>query len=157
MPGPTGWPTATSTVPVHPAPPRLPLQPEPATNPAPTLSGAGPHPLEPSGRREPRRRVDHQRHPAQPGHTAGYLAELARPAITAGSPAGGVVLDFCSGTATTGVAALELGRRYTGIELHPPDNAAAARRLAHHTGAASAAGRTPARVRAEVDQAGSSR
>lgn len=68
--------------------------------------------------------------PAQPGHTAGYPAELARRAITAGSPAGGVVLDFCSGTATTGVAALELGRRYIGIELHQPDNDAAARRLA---------------------------
>lgn len=37
------------------------------------------------------------------------------------------MLDFCS--AATGVAALELGRRYIGIELHQPYNDVAPCRL----------------------------
>jgi site-specific DNA-methyltransferase (cytosine-N4-specific) len=42
------------------------------------------------------------------------------------------VLDPFSGTATTGLAALQLGRRYIGIELNPSYNRLAAARLADH-------------------------
>lgn len=38
-----------------------------------------------------------------------------------------------SGSGTTGVAALQLGRQYIGIDLHEPYNQAAAARLAHHS------------------------
>ena len=43
--------------------------------------------------------------------------ELAERCIKAGSRPGDVVLDPFSGVATTGVAALKLGRRFVGIEL----------------------------------------
>ena len=66
------------------------------------------------------------------GHMAAYPTELAYRAIAAGCPTGGVVLDPFSGSGTTGVAALQLDRRYIGIDLHEPYNQAAAARLAAH-------------------------
>ena len=39
--------------------------------------------------------------------------------MLAGCPEGGVVLDPFSGAATTGVVAIQHGRRYIGIELNP--------------------------------------
>jgi site-specific DNA-methyltransferase (adenine-specific) len=45
--------------------------------------------------------------------------ELLRRVITTGSDPGDLVVDPFSGSATTGVAAVELGRRYLGIELNP--------------------------------------
>lgn len=57
--------------------------------------------------------------PYRGGHTAvGPIAVAAR-AIELGCPPGGVVLDPFSGTATTGVAARQLGRSYIGIDLNP--------------------------------------
>jgi DNA modification methylase len=44
--------------------------------------------------------------------------EMARRCILAGCPDGGVVLDPFSGSATTGMAAQQLGRRYIGIDLN---------------------------------------
>ncbi|GLZ32111.1 methyltransferase [Lentzea sp. NBRC 105346] len=59
--------------------------------------------------------------PAQPfrGHTAVGPVEIARRAIRLGCPPGGVVLDPFSGTATTGLAARQLGCSYIGVDLNP--------------------------------------
>ena len=46
------------------------------------------------------------------------------------APIPALVLDCFSGTASTGVAALRLGRRYLGIELSPPYVALSRARLA---------------------------
>jgi DNA modification methylase len=43
----------------------------------------------------------------------------------------GIVLDMFAGTGTTGLAALALGRRFTGIDLNPAFAALAAERLRH--------------------------
>jgi DNA modification methylase len=57
-----------------------------------------------------------------PGFTGGHVAQmpprLARLCILAGCPSGGLVLDPFAGTGTTGMAALELGRRAVLIELN---------------------------------------
>jgi site-specific DNA-methyltransferase (adenine-specific) len=45
--------------------------------------------------------------------------DLLRRVIETASDPGDLVLDPFSGSATTGVAAVELGRRYVGIELSP--------------------------------------
>jgi site-specific DNA-methyltransferase (cytosine-N4-specific) len=50
-------------------------------------------------------------------HVAPFPVDLPLRAIAAGCPPGGVVLDPFSGAATTGLAALRLGRRYIGIDI----------------------------------------
>lgn len=62
-------------------------------------------------------------------HFAVFPPDLIRPCIKAGSPEGGVVLDPFFGAGTVGVVALELRRRYVGIELNPDYVALAQRRL----------------------------
>jgi DNA modification methylase len=60
--------------------------------------------------------------PTQPfsgAHFATYPEKLVEPCIKAGCPEGGTVLDPFSGSGTTGVVALRLGRFYVGIELNP--------------------------------------
>lgn len=62
--------------------------------------------------------------PKRPGRHAGkhyatFPIDLPMRCIRAGCPEGGTVLDPFSGTATTGLAALQLGRRYIGIDLDP--------------------------------------
>jgi DNA modification methylase len=47
-------------------------------------------------------------------------------------PTGGVVLDPFSGAATTGLAALQLGRSYIGIDVHPGFHDDALDRLRPH-------------------------
>jgi site-specific DNA-methyltransferase (cytosine-N4-specific) len=82
--------------------------------------------------------------PAAPyvgGHSAVGPAEIALRCIAAGCRPGGVVCDPFSGTATTGVAALQLGRRYVGIDLNPAFHDLAIDRLT--------AGRTTGPVPAE--------
>jgi DNA modification methylase len=64
-------------------------------------------------------------------HFAAFPAELPARCIKAGCKPGGLVLDPFNGTGTTGLAALALGRRFTGIELNPAFAALAAERLRH--------------------------
>lgn len=51
-------------------------------------------------------------------HFAVYPPELIRPCIRAGSRPGDTVLDPFSGSGTTGMVALEEGRKYVGIDLN---------------------------------------
>lgn len=51
-------------------------------------------------------------------HFATFPEELPRRCIASGCKPGGVVLDPCSGTGTTGAAAQALGRRYIGIDIN---------------------------------------
>jgi DNA modification methylase len=51
-------------------------------------------------------------------HFATYPPDLIKPCILAGCPAGGLVLDPFGGSGTTGMVALELGRRAVLIELN---------------------------------------
>ena len=66
-------------------------------------------------------------------HFAAFPIDLPARCIQAGCKPGGTVLDMFCGTGTTGLAALELGRRFTGIELNPSFAALAAQRLRHAT------------------------
>ena len=52
-------------------------------------------------------------------HFATFPIELVTPCILAGSPEGGVVMDIFNGSGTTGVAAMNNGREYIGIDLNP--------------------------------------
>ncbi|MDG4803676.1 site-specific DNA-methyltransferase [Micromonospora sp. WMMD980] len=55
--------------------------------------------------------------PYRGSHIAPFPIDLPLRAIAAGCPAGGVVLDPFSGAASTGLAAMHLGRRYLGIDI----------------------------------------
>ena len=57
-------------------------------------------------------------HPYKGAHFAVWPPELIRPMILAGCPTGGVVLDPFSGSATTGMVALQEGRNYIGVDLN---------------------------------------
>jgi DNA modification methylase len=52
-------------------------------------------------------------------HFAAFPLELPQRCIAAGCKPGGTVLDMFTGSGTTGLAAVQLGRRFTGIELSP--------------------------------------
>lgn len=54
----------------------------------------------------------------QEAHFAVFPEQLPKNCIKAGSDEGDVVLDPFSGAATTGVAALKLGRKYVGVDLN---------------------------------------
>ncbi len=62
-------------------------------------------------------------------HFAAYPIDLPLRAIAAGCKPSGIVLDPFTGTGTTGLAALQLGRRFTGIELSPEFAALTVERL----------------------------
>ena len=62
-------------------------------------------------------------------HFAAYPIDLPLRCIAAGCKPGGTVLDPFTGTGTTGLAARQLGRRFTGIELSARFAALAAERL----------------------------
>jgi DNA modification methylase len=64
-------------------------------------------------------------------HFAAFPIDLPTRCIKAGCKPGGVVLDPFCGTGTTGLAALALGRNFTGIELNPAFAALASERLRH--------------------------
>jgi DNA modification methylase len=63
-------------------------------------------------------------------HFAAYPIDLPLRCIAAGCKPGGVVLDPFAGSGTTGLAAIQLGRRFTGIDLSPDFARLAAGRLA---------------------------
>jgi DNA modification methylase len=56
--------------------------------------------------------------PYKDSHFATFPPDLIKPCILAGCPAGGLVLDPFGGSGTTGMVALELGRRAVLIELN---------------------------------------
>ena len=57
--------------------------------------------------------------PFKEAHFATYPPQLIRPCVLAGSGIGDLVLDPFNGAGTTGLVALELRRRYLGIEINP--------------------------------------
>lgn len=57
--------------------------------------------------------------PFKGAHFATYPPALVRPCILAGCPEGGLVLDPFTGSGTTGVVAVQHGRRFVGVELNP--------------------------------------
>ncbi|TWE27584.1 site-specific DNA-methyltransferase (cytosine-N4-specific) [Prauserella muralis] len=63
------------------------------------------------------------------GHPAPAPLEIPRRCIAAGCPPGGHVLDPFSGAGTTGLAARELGRTFTGIDTNPAYHKIAVRRF----------------------------
>ena len=63
-------------------------------------------------------------------HFAAYPIDLPLRCIAAGCKPGGMVLDPFAGSGTTGLAAIQLGRRFTGIDLSPEFARLAAGRLA---------------------------
>jgi len=67
---------------------------------------------------------------ARTGHLAPGPVELARRCLRHGCPPSGIALDPFCGSATTGVAALELGHRFIGIDLDSGALAVAKARLA---------------------------
>jgi site-specific DNA-methyltransferase (cytosine-N4-specific) len=66
---------------------------------------------------------------ARDAHVAMFPVALVEPCIGLTSEAGDLVLDPFVGSGTTGVAALEVGRRFLGVELNPEYVAIAERRL----------------------------
>jgi DNA modification methylase len=68
-------------------------------------------------------------HPFPEAHFATYPPELIRPCILAGSEPGDTILDPFNGSGTTGLVALQLGRKYIGIELNPEYVALTEKRL----------------------------
>jgi SAM-dependent methyltransferase len=62
-------------------------------------------------------------------HFAAFPVDIPTRCIKAGCKPGGMVLDLFCGTGTTGIAALALGRQFTGIEISPAFAALAAERL----------------------------
>jgi DNA modification methylase len=71
--------------------------------------------------------------PLREAHFAAFPIDIPLRCIAAGCPEDGLVLDPFSGAATAGLAALQLGRRYLGIELNASYNALAKARLQHQT------------------------
>ena len=67
--------------------------------------------------------------PRPDAHFATFPRDLVRPAVLAGSRAGGVVLDPFFGSGTVGEVACSLGRDFVGIELNPQYAAVAQARL----------------------------
>jgi site-specific DNA-methyltransferase (cytosine-N4-specific) len=63
-------------------------------------------------------------------HFAAYPIDLPLKCITAGCRPDGTVLDPFAGSGTTGLAAIQLGRRFIGIDLSPDFARLAAERLA---------------------------
>lgn len=67
------------------------------------------------------------------GHPAAFPLELARRCIALGSRVGDTILDPFAGSGTTGVAAIELGRKAILIELNPSYSVMCKERAKHRT------------------------
>lgn len=63
-------------------------------------------------------------------HFAAYPIDLPSRCIAAGCKPGGTVLDPFAGSGTTGLAAIQLGRKFTGIDISPDFARLAGERLA---------------------------
>jgi len=70
--------------------------------------------------------------PYKGAHVAPFPVDLPLRAIAAGCPPSGRVLDPFSGAATTGLAALQLGRSYVGIDISATFHDEAVARLRPH-------------------------
>jgi len=70
--------------------------------------------------------------PYRGAHVAPFPIDLPLRAIAAGCPPGATVLDPFSGAATTGLAALQLGRSYIGIDISAAFHDEALTRLGPH-------------------------
>lgn len=68
--------------------------------------------------------------PYKEAHFATFPPELPKRCILAGCPVGGVVLDPFLGSGTTAAVAIELGRKWIGIELNPQYAELARKRIA---------------------------
>ena len=79
--------------------------------------------------------------PLKEAHFAAFPIDIPLRAIAAGCPPGGTVLDPFSGAATTGIAALQLGRQFVGVELSAEFNRIAKARLLKHLRQAGADGK----------------
>lgn len=78
--------------------------------------------------------------PYRGAHVAPWPIDLPLRAIAAGCPPAGLVLDPFSGAATTGLAALQLGRRYLGVDVNPAFHDEALIRLSPYLPAAAGGG-----------------
>lgn len=67
--------------------------------------------------------------PFKGAHFAVFPPALVEPCVLAGCPAGGTVLDPFAGSGTTGMVALQNGRRFIGIELNKDYAAMAEQRI----------------------------
>jgi site-specific DNA-methyltransferase (cytosine-N4-specific) len=76
--------------------------------------------------------------PYRGAHVAPFPVDIPLRAIAAGCPPGGVVLDPFSGAATTGLAALRLGRSYIGVDVRAEFHDEALARLRPHLPSTSA-------------------
>lgn len=70
--------------------------------------------------------------PYKGAHFATFPPDLIRPCVLAGCPKGGVVLDPFTGSGTTGMVALQEGRRFIGIELNSEYIELARKRIAEY-------------------------
>jgi len=70
--------------------------------------------------------------PLPEAHFAAFPVDIPLRCIAAGCPLDGLVLDPFSGAATTGLAAVRLGRRYLGIDVNPAFHDIGLRRLNRH-------------------------
>lgn len=77
--------------------------------------------------------------PLAEAHFAAFPQALARNCVLSGSRPGDMVLDPFCGAGTTGLVALGLGRRFTGIELNPKYVKIAKRRIQREVGIFAAA------------------
>jgi DNA modification methylase len=78
--------------------------------------------------------------PYSGAHFATFPKGLVSPCILAGCRPGGLVLDPFCGSGTVGVVALNLGRRFVGIELNPEYAAMARERIRSEAGQGTLAG-----------------
>ena len=67
--------------------------------------------------------------PYKEAHFATFPPDLIRPCVRAGCKPDGMILDPFTGSGTTGVVALEEGRRFIGCEINPTYVAMAKRRI----------------------------
>jgi DNA modification methylase len=93
------------------------------------LVGAGTENWVGNGRRNRRTVWSVTTKPTNEHHFATFPPDLIETCIAAGSAPGDLVIDPFSGTATTGLVALRLGRRYLGVELNPAYAEASRERL----------------------------